>query len=111
MHVKKAGGRVYGADLTAAERRGMNLEIERQLAEHTRKHAVELEAMVLWVLHEQFGFGISRMQQFSENFEPLMVELITRYDMPDTDRAWLCTQKLKEYGVDLDRLYVDKGLV
>lgn len=42
MRVKKAGGKVYGADFTAAERKAMNLEIQRQLAEYSRKHANEI---------------------------------------------------------------------
>ena len=33
MVVKKVGGKVYGAVLTAAEKKAMNIEIEKQLAE------------------------------------------------------------------------------
>ena len=51
MRVKKVGGKVYGADFTAAERKAMNLEIERQLAEYSRKHANEIDAIILWQLH------------------------------------------------------------
>ena len=57
MRIKKAGGKVYGADFTAAERKAMNLEIQRQLAEHSRKHANEIDAIILWQLHAQYGFG------------------------------------------------------
>lgn len=45
MVVKKAGGKIYGAVLTSAEKKAMNMEIERQLAEYTRKHEVELNAI------------------------------------------------------------------
>ena len=57
MHIKKSGGKIFGADLTAAERKAMNMEIQRQLAEYTRKHRLELDAMILWVLHAQYGWG------------------------------------------------------
>lgn len=57
MQVKKAGGKVYGAVLTAAEKKAMDLEIQRELAEYDRKHIAEIDATILWVLHEQFGFG------------------------------------------------------
>lgn len=57
MRIKKAGGKVYGADFTAAERKAMNLEIQRQLAEYSRKHANEIDAIILWQLHAQYGFG------------------------------------------------------
>ena len=59
MVVKKAGGKIYGAVLTSAEKKAMNMEIERQLAEYTRKHEVELNAMILYVLHEQLGFLVN----------------------------------------------------
>ena len=54
MQVKKAGGKVYGAILTAAEKKAMDLEIQRELAEYDRKHIAEIDATILWVLHEQF---------------------------------------------------------
>lgn len=38
MHVKKAGGKVYGAILTAAEKKAMDIEIQKELAEYDRKH-------------------------------------------------------------------------
>lgn len=62
MQVKKAGGKVYGAVLTAAEKKAMDLEIQRELAEYDRKHIAEIDATILWVLHEQFGFGAQRLR-------------------------------------------------
>lgn len=44
MQVKKAGGKVYGAVLTAAEKKAMDLEIQRELAEYDRKHIAEIDA-------------------------------------------------------------------
>lgn len=43
--------------MSAAEKKAMDLEIQRQLAEYDQKHLVEIDAMILWVLHERFGFG------------------------------------------------------
>lgn len=48
MRIKKAGGKVYGADFTAAERKAMNLEIQRPPAEYSRKYANEIDAIILW---------------------------------------------------------------
>lgn len=47
MRIKKAAGKIFGADLTAAERKAMNMEIERQLAEYTRAHGLEIDAIIL----------------------------------------------------------------
>lgn len=37
MRIKKAAGKVYGAAMTVAEKKAMNLEIQRQLAELEKK--------------------------------------------------------------------------
>lgn len=102
MKIKKSGNIVYGAEFTAAERRAMSMEIERQLAEYDRKHSVEIEALNCWVLHEAFGFGPKRLKQFHEQFKPLMEDLINHYGLEDSDAAWICTKKLKEKGIDLE---------
>ena len=76
MHIKKAGGKVYGAILTAAEKKAMDIEIQKELAEYDRKHIAEIDATILWVLHEQFGFGAQRLR--------------TYYDVPSmtVSRSW-----------------------
>ena len=55
MQIKKAGGKIFGASLTAAEQKAMNMEIQRQLVEYDRKNELELDAIILWELHTQLG--------------------------------------------------------
>lgn len=100
MRVKKAGGRVYGADLTAAERKAMSIEINRQIAESERQHANNLDALILYVLHVHLGFGKKRLRRFYEAFTVEHNKLIEHYEMPD-DNAWLADMKLKEIGIDV----------
>ena len=57
MRVKKAGGRIFGCTLSAAEKKAMDLEIQRQLSEYDQRHLIEIDAIILWVLHDRFGFG------------------------------------------------------
>ena len=101
MRVKKTGGKVYGAGFTAAERKAMNLEIQRQLAEYDRKHANELDAIILWQLHAQFGFGAKRLRRFYDRFKAEYLDLIKRYELAEADNIWINTSKLKEIGVDI----------
>lgn len=51
MRIKKAGGKVFGAVLTAAERKAMDMEINRQIVEADRRYADDIDAMVLYTLH------------------------------------------------------------
>ena len=48
MIVKKAGGKVYGATFTAAERKAMNMEINRQIIEADKRYTDDIDAMILY---------------------------------------------------------------
>ena len=107
MLVKKSGGKVYGAVFTAAERKAMNMEIHRQFAEISRSHSIEIDSIILWLLHEEFGFGEKRLRRFYDLFRPSVEDLADRYelcanDLKD-DMAWICTHKLKDIGIDLEQ--------
>lgn len=88
--------------LTAAEKKAMDLEIQRELAEYDRKHIAEIDATILWVLHEQFGFGAQRLRTYYDAFHDRIKELVSRYEMEAQDDIWLCTQMLKRIGVDVE---------
>ena len=101
MRVKKACGKVFGAEFTAAEKKAMSLEINRQIAESDRRHMNEIDALVLWQLKEQLGFGPKRLRRFYDSFAPALMKLIEHYEMPDAP-AWLCMEMLKQSGIDVE---------
>lgn len=109
MKIKKACGRIYGATMTAAEKKAMDIEIQRQLAEYDRKHAIEIDAMILWVLHQQLGWGEKRLRRFYDNFASEVDALVQRYQMDEEDKVWLCTQKLKDCGIDVEQWDKERG--
>lgn len=86
MKVKKAGKRVFGAVMSAAEKKAMDMEIQRQL-----------------------GFGNKRLKKFYDNFSRGIEALISRYEMEQGDDVWLCTYKLKEIGCDLEKWEKERG--
>ncbi len=110
MHVNKSGKMIFGVSMTAAEKKAFQKEFLRQWAEYDRKNGIELDAMILWRLHEQFGFGPKRLKQFFDVFVPGVETVADNYEMQDTDdKIWLFTHKLKEYGIDLEQWYKEKG--
>ena len=108
MYIKKARGKILGADLTAAERKALDIEIQKQFAEISRKHATEVDALFLWCLHTQCGFGYKRLKRFYDAFSLTINDLSNRYEMKDAEQFWLCTRMLKEYGVDLEEWRKEK---
>lgn len=101
MKIKRMGNKVYGAELSAKERKAMNFEISKQIAAMERKHTNETDALVLYVLYKHFGWGKKRLRDFYEAFTVEHTRLIEHYEMPD-DNAWLALEKLKEIGVDVE---------
>ena len=110
MEIKKSGGRIFGAKFTAAEQKAIEMEMRRQYAEWDRRHSMEIDAIVLWQLHTQLGFGPVRLKKFFEGFRPAANELIERYSLDEADQVWLQTEQLKEIGVDLNQWYEECGL-
>lgn len=102
MYVKRTKNRPYGVAFSAAEEKAMHIEIQRQLAEYTRKHELEIEAMILWYLREKRGYGHKRLREVYDDFAPMMEELARRYELPDEDQPWICMSKLLGYGIDLE---------
>lgn len=103
MIIKRSGKHIYGAVLTAAEKKAVDIEIQKELAEYTRKHNTEIAALVLRELRRQFGFGEKRLRQFYEGFDKGIEELINRYEMEESDDIWLCTRELKGDGIDIEK--------
>lgn len=103
MYVKKSHGKVFGAELTKAEKTAMNMEIQRQLAEYDLKHEAEIDALILYVLHQQLGWGEKRLRRFYEGVADEIDALVKRYQMEEGDRVWLCLHKLKEMGIDVEQ--------
>lgn len=104
MRAKRDKHGVFGAQLSCAEKKGMQMEIQRQIAEYDLKNKREIDAMILWQLHTQLGFGPERLKRFYKNFAAEYKALLARYEMDPGEGVWLCTHKLAELGIDLEAL-------
>lgn len=101
MIVKKIAGKVYGAKLTKDEEKAMDIEILKEIAVLNEKNVNEVDAIILWILHEGFNFGPVRLRRFYEAFREEVKALNGRYELGDADMPWLCTMKLLDKGVDI----------
>ena len=106
MIVKKINGKPYGVELTAAERKAMQLEIKRQLVEANREGSEDIDAMVLDTLLAGYGWKKKRLRKFWNTFKEVHKALCDYYMMDDPgDNEWLAHRKLKEIGVDVHEWY------
>lgn len=114
MRVKKYGGKVFGAELTAAERKAMDIEINRQLVERDKQYAADIDAMVLYTLMAHYGWKKKRLRRFWKAFIEEHKALREFYQMDEPgDNEWLAHRMLKDIGVDIQQWYQedkDNGL-
>lgn len=63
MDVIKVCGKVIGAKLTVAERRAIEIEAKKIVAEEEKKFAREMDAIILYHIRQQTGYGATRLQR------------------------------------------------
>lgn len=91
--------------LSVQQKKAMEYELYNQIAEGVRNLSTNFTAIVLWQLHEQEGYGKTKLLRFYKNFVPKIKELQDYYEMHSVaDTEWLCKYKLKEMGIDLDNM-------
>ena len=110
MYFKKVLGKIFGVEFSKAEQRALDKAICEQIVEMDRQMELDRDSSILWMLHEQFGFGHDRLFKAWKLMYSDNKKLQARYEMGPEDGGWLCRQKLKEYGVDLERWYKDEGI-
>lgn len=94
---------ILPANLTKSQKAAINQEVRKQYAEVTKQWDSDYEAMMLWILHECYGFGKKRLLEFRKVFMQEAKNLRDFYEMPE-DPAYPAKAKLKEIGIDVDRL-------
>mgnify|MGYP000405639137 FL=1 len=75
MIVKKAGGKVYGAVFTAAEKKAMEMEINRQIIEADKRYTDDIDAMVLYTLAVHLALALSGSDAFMKHLPQSMTGL------------------------------------
>ena len=106
MIVKKFNGKPYGVNLTAAERKAMNLEINRQIAKRSEQYKADIDATILDVLASEYGWRKKRLRRFWKAFMTRHKALCEFYELSNIgDIEWLAHRNLKEIGVDIEEWY------
>lgn len=85
-------------------------EARKMVARNARSFAKDFMSIVLWSLHEKYGWGRKKLLDYYYSVMPSVQALKDHYEMQDTaDTAFLCTVKLKDLtGVDMDELTVEE---
>lgn len=102
MQFIRSGKYITDVRLTAKEQKAFDMKARRMLAEHSRKHELEIEAIVIRELRRLTGWGETRLKRFYMDFGPDLMKLCDHYEMEEVEAPWLCTQELKKEGFDIE---------
>lgn len=92
--------------LTNKQKKALYDEVNRQTAKNVKSLSQNLQAMVLWCLHEHLGFGKKRLLRFQKAFLP-MIEELQEYYLAESaeDTEFALKYRLKhECGIDVEEL-------
>lgn len=91
--------------MSNAEMKALDGSIRKQIGQSVGKLQGNIEAIVLWQLHVQKGWGVKRLEEFLEGFRPALQELMDFYGVDSTEEVeFACVQNLKSIGFDTDKL-------
>ena len=102
MEFKRSGKYIYDVKLNSKEEKAFDMFSRRRLAEHTRKHELEIEAIVIRELRRLTGWGETRLKRFYMDFGPDLMKLCDHYEMEEVEAPWLCQNELKREGIDIE---------
>lgn len=103
MNIVKAGKQIIGARFNSREQKAFDIEISKAIAAKADEWGLDTAALVLWVLHEEFGFGYERLKRYFTKFDNGVINLTRHYELDDSDDSWICAYKLKnDLGIDLN---------
>lgn len=88
--------------MSKAEKAALKAEIARQVHELDEKFSAEICAMLLWALHEEFGFGADRLRRVWDCVAVHREELLKHYDMRD-NAEFILLYKRRQIGVDVEK--------
>ena len=102
MTFKKYKGQIFGVELTPKERKVLDAEVNKQLIERHSEFADDVDYMILRILHNEFGFGLSRLKKFYYAFIADNDALVKHYETADAG-AYIARKEMNAIGCDFEK--------
>jgi hypothetical protein len=96
--------RLYKNEPTSAQRKALRAECVKEFNELLSRYNHQVAAQILYILRFDYGFGQERLEKFADKLKQMQIDLEDKYEMGEDCTWWLCEQKLKESGIDVEGL-------
>ena len=90
-------------------RREMFRAVNAELSKATDRFFYDEVTIILWCLHETFGFGKERLRRFYNNYNKVNSQLKEHYQFKDNDLHYLTEQLLAGIGVSIEEFEKEAG--
>lgn len=89
---------------TSAQRKAIKAECEKEFLKLLGRFNHQVAAQILYILRFDYGFGQERLQKFVRKLKNAQIDLEDKYEMGGDCTWWLCEQKLKESGINVEEI-------
>lgn len=102
MIFKKHNGQIFDVELSPKEQKTMQEKINEQIIATHQQFTDDFDYMILYVLHEHFGFGPGRLRKAYDLFVEDNASLIKHYEMPDAG-VYIAREKMNAIGCNVEQ--------
>lgn len=102
MNFHKCNGQIYKVELTPKEQKAMDAMINQQLIDKHSEFVDDVDYMIMRILHDRFGFGLTRLKRFHEAFIADNDALVKHYEMADAG-AYIARKEMNEIGCNIEK--------
>ena len=96
--------RLYKNEPTATQRKALRQECVKEFDKLLSDYNRQVALQVLYILHFDYGFGQQRLQKFADKLSEMQIKTVDRYEVEDGDVPDICYIKLKDDGIDIEKI-------
>ena len=102
MIFKKHKGQIFDVELSPKEQKVMQEKINEQIIATHQQFTDDFDYMVLWVLHNHFGFEPAQLRKVYDLFVGENEKLIKHYEMPDAG-VYIARKEMNDIGCNVEQ--------
>ena len=101
MKFHKCNGQIFKVELTAKEQKALDAEVSRTLLERHAEFTDDVDYMIMRILHNEFGFGLTRLKRFYDAFVADNAALVKHYEMADAGQ-YIARKEMYAIGCNIE---------
>ena len=93
--------------LTKKQKSDVETECKKEFAKLLDQYNTEVALQILCILRFDYGFGQQRLHEFCKKLNAMQKEITEWYSVGGEDIAFVCKEKLKQSGIDIEKVLGD----